>query len=516
MKHTLWHRKKRENPGPPVDPSVAPQDDGSFRDRFARGAAWMLLSKLAERGLGLVSTLILARLLIPADFGLVAMAAPVVALIELLGALGIDSALIQKRDISRQHLDTAFTLNLIVATTVTAALWLIAPLAAVYFREPRLEAVISWLALGNLVQGFGNPGIIMFRKEIEMAPEVIVLLGKKLSSLLVAATAALLLGNYWALVWGMLLSRFVGVALSYMLSPFRPRLSLTARKELLGFSTWVLVIQILNYLHHRANDLIVGRLLGASQLAFFSIAMDLAATVPGEAMVAISRAAFPTLSKLTGDTERLRMGLRNILAGVAILALPAAFGIAATSELLVMVLLGPRWMTVAELLGPLAISCAVLGIMSQISYVYLALGRPRISALVSVFGVITLVSFSIILIPTNGLSGVIVAYPLMAAAVAVGHFFCLRQNLPEFLFSDWITVFWRPVFAATAMYVSVRTTKEWLAPVHDSVAGVLPLTALITLGVVVYGISLIFLWRIAGSLDGPESLVFEKIKTLWR
>lgn len=501
-------------PIPPLSASPEPPNNDHIGDRFISGAGWMLVSKLSERLLGLISTLILARLLIPADFGLIAMASPVVALVELFGALGIDSALIQKRNLTRHHLDTAFTLNLMVAAIMAATLWLVAPLAAMYLREPRLEAVINWLALANLVQGFGNPGIIMFRKEINMVPEVLILMGKKISSLVVAAIAALLLGNYWALVWGVLVSRLAGVGLSYMLTSFRPRFSLAARKEILGFSLWMLIMSMLGYLQLRANDLIIGRLLGPSSLAFFSIAHDLAATAPGEAMIAISRAAFPTLSKLSGDTQRLRIGLRHILSGVALFAIPAGFGIAATSDLLVRVLLGTRWMPVAELVGPLALSIAALGIMGQISYVYLAQGYPRTSALVAFLGVISLVGSSIILIPRFGLSGITLAYPIMAVTISIGHVVMLRQTLPEFLLTDWLVALWRPFGAAVAMFFLVRSAAKWIDPVQTSVAGIFPLACLVALGVLFYGMSVAFLWRISGSPDGPEALAFEKMKAI--
>ncbi|MBT9521162.1 MAG: lipopolysaccharide biosynthesis protein [Dechloromonas sp.] len=474
----------------------------------------MLTSKLAERGLGLISTLILARLLLPADFGLVAMAAPVVALVELLGALGMDSALIQRPDLKRSHLDTAFTIGLIVATAIALSLWLVAPFAAAYFREPRLEAIISWLALGNLIQGFGNPGFVLFRKEINMAPEVILLVAKKLTSLVVATVAAILIGNYWALVWGTLLSRIVGVGLSYAMTPFRPRLSLSERREVLGFSAWMLVVQLLYYLQLRANDLIIGRLMGASQLAYFIISIDLAASAPGEAMVAISRAAFPTFAKLSGDTQRLRMGLRNILSGVAILALPAGFGIAAVAELLVQVLLGERWMPAAEIVASLAISCAVLGILSQVSYVYMALGRPRVAAAVSALSVVALVGTSIAAIPTMGLKGVNIAYPAMAATVTFGHFVMLRQMLPEFRVSDWVAAFWRPLASAGLMLTVLKFIAQWMGPVQGSAAGIFPLTLLIAIGVAIYFCGLITLWRLSGSPDGPEAMAWTKLQSM--
>lgn len=496
-------------PKPPLN-----GDDHGLGSRFVQGAAWMLAAKLGERGLGLVSTLILARLLLPADFGLVAMAAPVVALIELLGALGMDSALIQRRDLKRSHLDTAFTIGLIVAIVIALSLWLVAPFAAEYFREPRLEAIIMWLALGNLIQGFGNPGFVLFRKEINMRPEVTLLVAKKLTSLLVATVAAIVIGNYWALVWGTLVSRVVGVGLSYAMTPFRPRLSLCERREVLGFSAWMLVVQLLSYLQLRANDLIIGRLLGTSQLAYFIIAIDLAASAPGEAMVAISRAAFPTFAKLSSDTQRLRIGLRNILSGVAILAFPAGFGIAATAELLVQVLLGERWMPAAEIVASLAICCAVFGIMSQVPYVYMALGRPRVAAAVSALSVVALVGTSIAVIPSHGLRGVNIAYPAMAATVTLGHFMMLRYILPEFRTSDWVAAFWRPLVAAGAMLVVLRFAAQWFGLIQGSAAGILPLTLLIVLGVVTYIGILSVLWRLSDSPDGPEAMVWMKLQSM--
>lgn len=473
----------------------------------------MLASKLAERGIGLLSTLILARLLLPADFGLVAMAAPVVALVELLGAWGMDAALIQRSNVERAHLDTAFTLGLIISIAIAAILWLVAPLAAVYFREPRLEEIINWLALGNLIQGFGNPGFVLFRKEINMVPEVFLLLAKKLTSMLVAALAAVLIGNYWALVWGVLASRLVGLGLSYAMSSYRPRLSLSKRQDVLGFSAWMLLIQILYYLQLRANDLLIGRMLGAEKLAFFNVSIDLAASAPGEAMVAISRATFPAFAKLGSDAQRLRSGLRQVLAGVATFALPAAFGITATSELLVRVLLGEPWMAAAEIVPAIAISSAILGVMGQVSNIYIALGRPRVVAFVSLLSVTILVATSIVMIPRQGLAGINLAYPAMAASVVIGHFFMLRRILPEFSLSDWLAAFWRPVLAAGLMFVVVHVATGYVGTVRSSSAGVLPLSLLIATGVVVYAAAIFLLWRASGSPEGPEAMLWARLQS---
>jgi len=492
------------------------QDSDSLGRRFIRGAAWMLAAKLAERALGLVSTLLLARLLFPEDFGLVAMAAPVIALVELMGALGVDAALIQRKKITRAHLDTAFTLQLIVASLVATTLWCIAPLAAEFFREPRLTAVIYWLALGQCIQGFANPSFILFRKEVNMKPEVLLMLATKLTSLFVAVSAAIILRNHWALIAGMLTSKMLNVGLSYAMSPYRPSLSLSERRDILGFSYWMLAIQILNYLQLRTNDLIIGRLLGPTQLAFFSISVDLAATAPGEASMAISRASFPTMSKMTDDPERLRFALRNILAGVALFALPVAFAIAALADFLVIVLLGERWIVAATIIPALALSAAILGIMGQIPYAYMALGKPRLAAFISAMAVVVLVLVSLWAIPVYGLQGVRIAYPAMAISVVIGHTATLRFVMPGFTLGDWFRALWRPLVASLVMYVLASGSATVIGQPTGSLAGLPPLLGLAAIACASYVAAVAVLWWLSGRPEGPEALIWSRLKGLRR
>lgn len=495
---------------------LKPQNDVNIGGRFIRGAAWMFAAKLAERGIGLVSTLILARLLWPEDFGLVAMAAPVVALVELFGAWGIDAALIRNRNVTRAHLDTAFTLNLIVCAVIALVLWILAPFAAVFFREARLDSVIKWLSIGSLIQGFGNPGFVMHRKDIQMAPEVMLLLVKKGTSLLVATIAALILGNYWALVWGTLASRAVGVAFSHRMTSYRPRISLSEYREVLGFSLWMLIIQILYFLQLKVNDLIIGRLLGTTQLAYFNVGMDLATSATGEASVSIARVAFPALAKIGDDRLRLASGLRKVLAGVAVFALPAAFGIAAMPDLIVAVVLGIRWMPVADILPAIAISSAAMGIASQVTSVYMSLGKPSLAAFVSIGSTVALVAVSLAFVPARGLAGVNVAYPAMAASAVLGHIIILKSVLPEFRMFDWISALWRPILGSLVMYCIVEAATRAVTPVTSSFAGMLPLLGLVGLGASVFGSVVYVLWRIGGRPDGIEAMVWRKIAVLLR
>ena len=128
--------------------------------RMAAGAAWMILFRLTERSIGFISTLILARLLVPDDFGLVAMATSILAALELLGAFSFDMALIQNQAATRKHYDTAWTFEVLFGVIKCALLLALSVPAAAFYGEPRITAVMQVLALCTLLQGFDNIGVV--------------------------------------------------------------------------------------------------------------------------------------------------------------------------------------------------------------------------------------------------------------------------------------------------------------------------------------------------------------------
>lgn len=141
---------------------------------------WMVLAKLAERSLGLVSMLILARVLAPHDFGIVAMAMSFVALLELLGAFGVEVALIQKQTKERGHWDTAWTFNMVLGVAIAGVMILSASPISLFFKQPALVDVLYVLAIGSAAQGAQNIGVVAFRTEMQFDREFRFLLAKKL------------------------------------------------------------------------------------------------------------------------------------------------------------------------------------------------------------------------------------------------------------------------------------------------------------------------------------------------
>jgi O-antigen/teichoic acid export membrane protein len=273
---------------------------------MAQGAIWMVAFKLIDRSIGLLSTLILARLLTPENFGIVAMATSFIAVLELIGAFGFDMALIQRRDATREHYDTAWTFSVIFGAVLCVLLVAFAYPIAHFYKHEELVAVICTLAFGSLLQGFQNVGVVAFRKDMEFNKEFRFLATKKLVTFPLTITLAFVLENYWALVIGMTAGRLVDLVLSYRFHPYRPKFCLAAAGDLLHFSKWLLLLNVLQFLRDRSSDFVIGRFAGPGPLGLFSVSYELA-NMPGTELVApINRAVYPAYARIAQDRESSR------------------------------------------------------------------------------------------------------------------------------------------------------------------------------------------------------------------
>jgi O-antigen/teichoic acid export membrane protein len=348
----------------------------SIGHTLVRGSAWMIGFRLLDRSVGLISMLVLARVLTPADFGLVAMATAMIAFVELFGWLGLDVALIQRPGATREHFDSAWTMNVLIGASVALVLLLSAWPLAWFYGDSRLTALVVFLCLGPLIQGSENIGVVAFRKELNFDREFRFLLSKRLLSFAITVSLALWLRSYWALAIGMVSGRVAGVAISYALHPFRPRWSLSRSGDLLHFSVWLVVQNVFVFLKDRAPDFIIGKFAGAHALGMWSLANELSNLVGTELIMPMNRAALPTYSKLAEDRAALAAAYLSATGLVALLVMPMVVGLAAVAPMVVAVLLGPQWHEVGPLISLLAFHGLVDVFPRTAAAAVLASGRP--------------------------------------------------------------------------------------------------------------------------------------------
>lgn len=481
----------------------------SLGGAIASGAFWMVALKLIERGIGFVSTLILARLLIPADFGLVAIAMAVFAILELAGRFGFDQALIRLKSVDPVRFDSAWTLTVLHGLVSAVALALLAVPAASFFREPRVEHIIYVLAVVAMVQGFENIGIVLYRKEMQFRKDFNFFLAKKLIAFVCTVSLAVAFRSYWALVGGILVSRISGVVLSYVVHPYRPRFCLRASGELFRFSKWILLNGLLDYVRTRSPDFLLGRYAGPGSLGIFRISSELASLPTTELMFPIMRAAYPGYAKVAHDPQALKRSFLGVQAAVLTLTLPAAIGIVMLAEPFIRVLLGPNWMAAVPIVQVLGLHGALRVFRLTNNAVFNVLGVPYWNTVFIVLETLAAIPlFGWLVYSGASLETAVWAY-LAASMTVVPIAVVTISRYLRLTWSERLRTTWRPVLATALMAGVLAMASGFFGPGGELRSSVLTLLVLVPVGVAVYASSILALWALCGRPAGPEAQFLE-------
>ncbi len=481
------------------------------RGAVTRGALLMVIARALDRGLGLISMLILARLLAPDAFGLVAMAMSIVALLDLLKAFGFDVVLIQHADPQRSHYDTAFTFNVAVSLGVTAILAGLALPASKFFSEPGLVPVMLWLALSPTISALRNVGIVDFRRNLDFDTEFRFMFIARVGRFIVTVTLAFWLQNHWALVAGILAGHSFEVMLSYIMHPFRPRLSLSEWQDLFSFSKWLVLKNFVNLLTQRSADFVVGRVSGARSLGLFNVSQELALLPSSELAAPVNRAIFPGYAKQSSDLRALGQGMLEVVGMLALIVLPAGAGLMVTADHAVPLLLGDAWREAIPIVPVLALFGMINGLGSNTGYLFYALGRPQTVLKVSVLQLLVLIPTLLFGVSHYGVAGGAWAYVIASATVIPVSYAILLAALDRSPI-ELISRLWRPLLATGAMAVVTEQLEGTLPAATGTVEIGLQLAALVTTGVLTYGVVLLALWFASGRPDGSEHYALTEVR----
>jgi lipopolysaccharide exporter len=489
-----------------VQPMTAPETEPGIGRQMAKGAAWMVFMRFSVRGLGLVSTIFLARWLVPEDFGVVALSTSVLFAVEAFGHFSFDIALIRNTKSERSHYDTVWTLAVIRGVVLALFVAAIAEPVARLLEEPRLPPIIYWLALTTLIDGFQNVGVVDFRKHMQFRREFTLVVVQKLISLVVTLSLAWMWREYWALVAGIVIGRITGIVMSYVMHSYRPRFCLAEWRELFGFSKWLLLNNIFHFISSQLDVFIIGRIFGAHSVGLYKVAAEISSLPSTELVAPIQRAIFPGFAKLAHDHKALCKSYIDGISILVLLALPAAGGIAVLADPIVRVLLGPTWLEAIPLLQILAIN-GIIRLGSANAYsVLLAIGRAKF---ISHLGMLNLVLLGPLLgggIYFGGLAGAAWALVLMSC-IGLSLSYGITLRALSIRWSRLVGAVWRSWAAAAVMAITLRGVfgldVGWLAlPGMQLVVGGV-------LGAAIYAAAHLALWWISGRPDGAERILLK-------
>ncbi|WP_342804798.1 oligosaccharide flippase family protein [Alteromonas sp. M12] len=465
---------------------------------------WSILSKWGSKLIGMVSTFVLARLLAPADFGIIAMATIVVALLESMTQAGLNLYILRYKEHDTRVFNAAWTVGIIQAFVIAIPLVILAPFISDFYNQPVLTEVIYCLALVRIIQGLNNFGIIIAQKEMNFKVDFVLTIWTRLSYLTATIGFAWYLQSFWALVFGQLISSVFGCGLSYFLHPFRPKFSLYNWRDMLKYSKATVPLSIARYINNQADVAIVGRVASAQFLGFYHIAVNLAGLFTKELLMPVIRGLIPNLSVLRESANFKDILLVTFAAAVYVF-LPVGIGLSMVAQEFVPVFLGDKWLAAIPLLQWFSLYAMIGGIMMFFSEQFLVMMEKEVVSnrlmwarnIILITTIVLTLSYGQVSdLPKMLFFSALVALPMVLVSISRE----LEITLKRILYS-----WWPALTGAFVMFVVLQ-----LFPVLDWPLFIV-LLAKVALGGVSYLATIVLLFVVRGRPENTlESLVFNK------
>jgi PST family polysaccharide transporter len=456
----------------------------SLGRQILRGSALSYGSFLGAKLVAFLSMLILVRLLVPADFGLVGYALIVLGLLDIVKNLGITQALIYRQDIADADAGEAFALAMAMALILFGICWLLAPVAGHFFHDSRVIPVTRVLALTLLLDALGGVHAALLQKHLRFGRLVIPDVALSVTKGVVAVLAALLGAGYWSLVAGQLAGMSLWTVTNWWLFPWWPRIRVrwASARRLLGYGLHILLVDFVGAVILTADNLVVGRLLGIRALGLYAVAFTIPQMITIGLAVAVSNACFPALSRIQanrGELERYYLLVQRYSAAAIV---PAAVGLFASTPSLVHALFGREWWSMSTTLQLLALFALVQAMVWSAGDLYKAIGRPDMLWKLGFAQALAVVAAVIIGAELGGIVGVAWARIAIAVPFALITWWWVHRLLGVEL-----TAIGRalraPLIAGAVMLAVMELLDRSLAPLLGPVA---VLAAQLTAGVAVY------------------------------
>jgi len=480
-------------------------DDLSLK--VTHGGLWLLTLRLSTRSLGLIRMIILARLLMPADFGIVGMAMMVISTLDSLSQTGFQAALVQNKSCSPPHLDTAWTILAMRGLVLFFIIFGTAPAISGFFNTPDVDLLLKVIAISVVLSGFRNIGLIFFQKEMQFDKQFKYELLGSLIDLVVSIGLAIALRSVWALVWGGLAGNMGRLFLSYYLSRYRPHMALdiTRFKELLSYGKWILGTGIVYSILAQADSLTIGKLLGPAELGFYQMAMLIAFLPSSEISGIAAQVTFPAYAIIRDDRTRLRSSYLDVLRLTVLISIPLGALIFIMIPDFTVIFLGEKWQPMISCLQILVFAGMAISIAATTMPVFSAQGKPKVETCITMVNMIILLVLVYPLTKVYGITGTAMA---VLAAYTAHTLLSLHMvaRLLDCPYSALVKSVLFPSLIATLMAMTLMAFKTWSV----GSLGIASFLSFILAGIVTYVLIIYLADRILGY--GVMSLFMSKVK----
>ncbi len=350
-----------------------------YRKIALTGMSWMMSLNIIAGVLSVIKIAIVARLLAPQDFGVLGIALLSLALMELLTETGINVVLIQPGRELASYIDSAWVVSIVRGIIISALLIILSPLVANFFHSPKSLMVLLILSLVPFIRGFINPTEIIFQKELKFHYEfvfrvLIFAVDAFVSILLVLITKSVL-----SLVFGMIAGVLFELLVSFVLIKPIPKLNFNREylSEIFHKGKWVTFYGLFNYVGQNADDIFVGRILGAYTLGIYQLAYKIGTFTVTEITDVVNQVFFPLYSKMFQEKKNLVKVFLNSTFVLSIVVIPISLIIFFFPREVIMILLGSKWLSAVTVLKVLVLYGMLRSIVGYPSSLFLAMSQQK-------------------------------------------------------------------------------------------------------------------------------------------
>lgn len=384
--------------------------------------------QILQKGLGTISTLILARLLTPEHFGIVALVVIAIQFFEVLVDTGTQQYIVQKTTLNDTDLNTAWSLDISVKSAMCLVIMLSAPWIADFFETPELTLPLVISALVLPLKAVKSPALMKLARDINYRPFFRLTLWQKAISFTVVVSYALIAPSHWAIISGNIVSALVLAMGSYLISDFRPSWTLSQARTQWHFSKWLLLRSVVGFTRGQIDALIVSKLFGTAKLGGYNLVREISLLPAVSIINPVAEPLLAAIAQSKSDAQSLEYRTRMSLWLMISVLIPIAAFIVLEPELLILVLLGETWQEYAPLLRPFGLSFFSFPLFALICDAMIAQGRVRQLFWLDVFSTIMVIVL-LLIFGTDNLNAMAWVRSILALITVLGYLLILNQQV---------------------------------------------------------------------------------------
>lgn len=495
--------------------SDQPSEKNHYTTKVVKGAAILAASKGGSYLLAFLSTIIIARLLSPEDFGIIAVAMAVIGVSAALFDLPVTQALIALEKPTDSDFNTAWTIAIIRSLIVMTIVFALAHPIADFFGSPQIADIIIVMAFQQIIFGLRNPYFERFARVLDYSKDAWAEIISKVMQVIVSIAIAIIWKSYWALVAGSLVAALTSLMVTYIVINERPAFSLKSFRQLFGFSFWLALSAVTNRLQNEMNQFIAIKAFGAAVLGQISVGKKLSSEISQFLLVPIVRSLYSAFSRFSNEAARLRQAYLMAQTVTFAAVMPIGVGLGLVAEFILPALLGDKWdlsVTVVQFIAP---TIGIMVLSSPIRAVCMALNQTRVLFYRDLISLLIQATGMIVGTYYFGFIGFLAAFFITSLIVLFVNLRILGSLIGVSILAQLFNVL-RSIIAGLSMTLVIVSVKTVVEPSQSALSNIALTAMLAALGALTYFFVHCLVWLMQKRPDGIETFIIKMIVRLKR